>query len=128
MANDKQSTTEPTSILEWSVRGASLLLVTALLAYLAWDAIRPTQDPSFQVEIHREHLQQRESGWSLPIDITNRGTRAVSQLRYEVVDSSTTRPGVLPLLGGGETLTVEAWFAEEPRVEEVDVRILTFSP
>ena len=117
----------PPTVLVWSVRGLSLLLILALLAYLVRNALQPNEAPSFTFEIMTDDCEQRLGRWVLPVSIMNEGDVSTHTLTYEVsVGQSDTQEIDLLLLGPREQLTHEFWYDEDPRGKSIECRVISY--
>lgn len=110
----------PPTLLEWGVRVFSMLILVGLTGYLLWTAFQPTVDPQFRFKIDPQQIAQRGTSWVVPLELTNEGSKAIEDL--EVVLEVRSGPAVIEesavtykLLGAGESIKGEYWFAEDPR-------------
>ncbi len=118
-ATDAEEPAEPPTLLEWSVRGMSLLLVLLLLGYVVWVSVQPPTPIHFEYGVEWERLEERDGAWVLPVTLQLRG-EGVQDLTItaELADGEEVIEEVpleFPLMGQNETEQLELWFEEDPR-------------
>ena len=128
--DDKGETAPPPSWLVWTVRVFSVGTLLAIIAYLLYLALRTDIPASFEIKPDFDAVAQRGVAWTLPIDVVNVSTEAVSDLMIEVVQTGpngeTARTATLVLVGEGETLELEMLFPERPRADAIETRVLSY--
>ena len=125
-APDDREQVLPPTIIEWSVRGVSLLLLLALVGYVGWHALQPARPTRFTYEVDMGDLREVGEEWALPASIRNEGDTSVLDLKVvgelsdggaEPVDEAEV---TLPLLGARESADFTLWFSEDPREFELE--------
>lgn len=122
----------PPTILEWSVRIGSLLILVGLTIYLIATGLLPTQPPKFDVAFDVEQSMQREGRWVLPVEVINVGTLAVEDLQLtlalvkpdgEVVEEISS---TISLIGQNELFNLEFWLDEDPRNFDLEIKVNSY--
>ncbi len=130
---DQQS--PPPTILSWSVRGVSLLIVLSLIAYFSWAAIRPIQPPSITFEVKENKIERRGATWMMPVDITNEGTVSIRSLTVGVTFPDPLASGLpreqektvmIRLLGAKETVATTFAFTADPRTATPEFFVVSY--
>ena len=75
--------------LEWLVFGVGALLVSATVGYLAYDALAVTQSPP-KLEVRLGDPAPAPDGYSVPVVVENRGTKAAATVVVRVEDHRNT--------------------------------------
>lgn len=128
--DDKGETAPPPTWLVWTTRILSVGTLAAVVGYLLFLALRAPVPASFEIRPDFDAVAPRGEAWTLPLDVVNVSTEAVSDLMIEVVqegvDGETARTATLMLLGEGETLELEMLFPERPRPDTTETRVLSY--
>ena len=117
------------SFVEWAARAVSALSLLALFGFLIYSATKPHIGPNFKYEIAYDKIEERRNGWAVPINITNRGTVAISEFIYEVRMRSASmsefdvKRGRVAVFGAGESVATEVWFDRDPRDADFEFRV-----
>lgn len=115
----------PPTAVEWGVRALSVLLLLALVGVVIWGAMRPEEPVYFDFEVKKEQVRTTGEQWVVPIKVQNRGSHSIRDLtitaqllddQENVVDEAEL---VFPLLGYGESVSLDVWFGEDPRAYEL---------
>ncbi len=143
MSNDKEKKSEkedqqagagedkkaPT-LLVWTVRGLSLLLIFSILGYLTWSAMRAREEPRFVYELHLDKCAERDGRWVLPVTVTNEGTVSAHDLTAAVSvngpDGRSEQQITFPMIGAREELTLEFWYDEDPRGKKIRATTISY--
>lgn len=121
------------SLLEWTVRGISLLLIAALTGYVVWAALQPPQNPYFTFEVQTEQIEQRGDEWVVPIQLTNEGTISIEGVAVSgellaadgtVVDEEAMQ---FELIGNRESKDFELWFDRDPARHELRFNVTGYT-
>ena len=112
----------PPTILEWTVRAASLVLVVGLIGYLMVTGLQAADPPLFSFEVGT--VEASGNAWRVPVVMTNDGDVGVSVVEVtlevlaggEIVDSESI---TLPLLGAGGSAEIEFWVDEDPTTNTI---------
>lgn len=74
------------NLLERVVTTLGVLLVVALLGYLAWTATRPTGPPDVRLEVETGPAEARPGGrYAVPLTVRNTGRQTASEVVVELV-------------------------------------------
>lgn len=117
----------PPTWLSWSIRGASLVLIVGLLGYFSFMATQPDTRPTITFVVEKFDIEQRGTGWAVPVRVKNTGSMSVHALK--VKGALTQVPGEpeetadIPLLGPREEVSVTLWFDEDPRRKRVEMSV-----
>lgn len=114
-SNDKKSKQQdpPATIVEWTVRGVSFLIVLSLLGYFGYTASQPNESPFFECNVIGEEIEQRGNGWVMPVEVQNKGDISVSNVNV-IVEEPNRSSLVVKMLGSKEKVKIEFWFDERP--------------
>ncbi|PHI19830.1 hypothetical protein CEQ90_10580 [Lewinellaceae bacterium SD302] len=112
----------PPTLVSWSIRLTSILLVATLLIYFIWSMLQPVERPSFDFAVQNDQIEQRNGNWVVPVSVTNRGDVSVLNLAIEATlkTSTESRETNIRLLGPGESISVEFTFSEQ--LSEADLK------
>lgn len=119
----------PPSPVEWVARGLSLLLMAALVGYVAWLGVGAPAEADVRVTPRLDEVRAVDASWALPVDVENLGGRSLIDLGLSVAlvdDSGATLESSdlqVPLIAHDERLRAELWFSRDPREHEVEVDI-----
>ncbi|OAV44246.1 hypothetical protein [Lewinella sp. 4G2] len=112
--------TPPPTILSWTIRGVSLLVIFGLLIYFLVAAIQPTAPAGANVEYKVADIEQREGRWVVPFKVINTGGMGLHLIKVKgtlpAEPEDVEKTIIIPLLGSGERVTSEFRFEEDPRV------------
>ena len=127
-ASDSAQNQKPApTLLSWTVRGISLAFIVSIIGYFIWSAAQPDVHPTFTFEVEQEKIEQRGTGWAMPVNITNTGLMSVHAL--EAVATLTGVGGKqeenvnIVLLGPNESVTATFWFDQNPRDKGVEFSV-----
>lgn len=121
------------TIIEWSMRGLSALILMLLFGFLVYGTMQPAVGPNFVMSVQHEKIEQRRNGWAVPITITNKGTVAIGDVIYQVMGTASdgsplnTKQGRIAILGSGESVDAEVWFARDPHGAELRLQVDTYT-
>lgn len=127
MSKDKnpksQSAGPPPTLVEWSFRGFSLLLVLSLIGYFIHEALQPEIRPEFSIHVKEDKIRQVNNRWVVPVEVSNKGTLDVHHLKIQAKlilsedpRQEETENSEIPLLGCDEQVSLEFWFTHSPKV------------
>ncbi|SEQ24101.1 hypothetical protein [Neolewinella agarilytica] len=127
----KDSSTEqqpPPTIIAWSVRGVSLLLILSLIGFFIWSALQPRIEPAFDLAILDDKIERRGEEWVLPVEVTNRGSISVHKLKVKASLSNKAKGAaeeahIVPMLGPNEMVTLVFWFDQDPRQSQPQLSV-----
>lgn len=127
------------TILSWSIRGISLLIVVSLIGYFLWSAARPVVEPKIVFEVLDDKIEQRGGSWAMPVEVTNKGTVSIHTLTIgaaltpsyssagkEEAKSREEESVEIPLLGPNEMVTATFWFDQDPRKQNPRFAVKTY--
>ena len=127
---NSESQQPPPTILSWTIRGVSLLIVASLLGYFTYSWIRPTVKPAITFEVLTEEIEQRGTGWATPVKITNDGTMSVHELTVTgTLTSAAGQPSqdlTILLLGPNEQVQGTLWFSDDPRGKGLEMTVASY--
>lgn len=118
--NDKQR-----SIAEWTTLAMSVLIVAGMIAAVSWLNFRGNEEPPVVVvEPHLDAIREDESGYYLPVTITNNGDTTVAEaMVLGELDSGEGEPETaeitIPFLAGGESVGGAFVFRSNPAEGEL---------
>ncbi|PHN02194.1 hypothetical protein [Flavilitoribacter nigricans] len=117
----KQKKAPPPTIVEWSVRGFSLLIIFSLIGYFLYGAFQAERKPEFLVEVKQDEIRQIGNRWVIPVDVSNKGTYDVHQLKIQArlklpngPEAYEAETSEVLLLGCDEKVSLEFSFAHDP--------------
>ena len=120
-ASSERTTAERITLL------ASMLILVGILALATWANVR-TGDapPTIQVEAHLEDVRETDSGFYLPITITNTGGLTAQDVTVTgELDTGEEQPETaditITFLAGGEEESAEMVFTTDPNDGEFTV-------
>lgn len=109
----------PPTLFSWAIRGISLLIILGLVGYFVAAALQPQEPPVFKFTVKNEKIEQRGTGWAVPVDVVNNGTMSVHALKVKATltdhPDQPEESADIVLMGPGETVTATFWFGEDPR-------------
>jgi len=115
--------------LEWVVLGASVVLLVALIGYLAVTAVSTTTPPAISFVGHPDEARSTDAGWELPVTVRNDGGEAASMIAIEatasVAGETETAQLEVDLLGPGTEDQLVLVFSDAPD-GEVEIRLVGF--
>lgn len=122
-------TTPRKNAVEWLVFAASLLLITAVVAYLVYAAATSSNEPPrLMVEIGT--IADVESGSRVELRVLNRGATTAANVVVEVIDDA---PGArdraevtLAFVPHGSSRRAWVVFSEHPHRERLRARVLGY--
>jgi len=130
-AEDSGTQQQPApTILSWSIRGLSLLLIIALLGYFVWAAFQPEVKPDITFEVQTEKIEQRGREWAVPVKITNSGGMSVHNLSVQAAlpddEKADARLAEIMMMGPGEEISTTFWFNEDPREKTIECTVNSY--
>ena len=120
----------PPTILSWSIRGFSVLLIVALLGYFIYSWAKPTVMPQIEFTPLVEKIEQRGTGWAVPVKIVNKGTMSVHALSVRgtltaVAEQPAETLDIL-LLGPNEQVQGTLWYDQDPRGKGLEMSVCSY--
>ena len=119
----------PPSPVEWTVRIASVVLVFALLSFVLYNAVTSDATSGFETEVLVDEVEQADSGWIVPILITNQGAEGITEVDFTVEQPGQSSEALhvrIPLIGQGEQRRIHVHLAEDPATSPPSVTIRSF--
>ena len=122
------------TIIEWSVRLISLLLILGLLVFFIYNALQPQVKSTVVFQVQTEKISQMEDSFRLPVKITNEGTGSVQGLKVraemtymiEGKEKKEAEDLTLLLMGPGESKGVVFVFDKDPRNYHVTFEVVSY--
>jgi uncharacterized protein (TIGR02588 family) len=116
--------------LEWAVLGLSVVVIVALVGYLAVTAVSTATPPAISVVAHAEEARSIDAGWEVPVIVRNDGGEAAAAI---AIDATATVAGVtetaqleVDLLGPGTEEELVLRFSAAPD-GELELRVVGYS-
>ncbi len=115
--------------LEWAVLVASVVVIVALVGYLAFTAVATTTPPAISVAGRPDEARITDAGWELPVTVRNGGGEAAAMIAIEgtasVAGEAETAGLEIDLMGPGTEEELILVFSEAPD-GQVELRLIGF--
>jgi uncharacterized protein (TIGR02588 family) len=120
--------------LEWTVFACGLVLVVAMLGYLAYEGATMGSDPP-SIEVRLGTPEQRTHNFIVPVTVTNHGDETAEGITVEVtLENNGSGAGGEPVRGEltiaflPRRATREGWvtFQQDPRAARLNARVLGY--
>ena len=116
--------------LEWAVLGSSVVVIVALVGYLAVTAVSTATPPAISVVAHPDEARSTDAGWEVPVTVRNDGGEAALTVAIEgtasVGGETETAQLEVDLLGPGTQEELVLRFSAAPD-GELELRLVGFS-
>lgn len=126
------STASGRSTVEWITLGISGAVLLAILGTITWLSFRgPETPPVITVEPNMEQLRRDESGFYLPVVISNTGDTTVADAIVQAeLDTGSGQPETaevtVDFLDGSETVAATFVFREDPASGELTTGVTSY--
>lgn len=122
------------TVVEWSVRGISLVLIIGLIVFFTVQAFSPVEQTKFNYEIIDKDIAQVGNSWHMPVKITNQGSKSIHELTLDaILEYSEKNKSVsekvsfsIRLFGPGETRKAIFVFNKDPRQHEITFDVASY--
>lgn len=124
-AQESEASAAPPTIIGWSLRAFSGLIILVLFGYLLVKAISPQTALKLKVEPQWNERTQRSGELLVPVRITNDSTRTARDLTIELQPAGQSAIELdIMLMGPGEAMTY-VLNLKKP-AERLDYRVVSF--
>lgn len=124
--SEEENASPPPTLLIWFTRLVSGGLLVLIVGYLVYLSRVDDVAPEFTITPKFDEIVQHESHFALPVDIINGATEAVTNVKVEIVFDGVSRTLTLPLMGQGETASIEVVFETRPTPEALETMVLAY--
>jgi uncharacterized protein (TIGR02588 family) len=120
------------SIAEWTTLGISIAIVAAILGLITFLYYRGTEEaPRIEASANLEGLRHEQSGYYLPVEVTNEGDQTVEDVIVEAeLDTGEGQPQTAEItvmfLAGGERATGTFVFEDDPSQGDLTVHATSY--
>ncbi len=122
----------PPTWIEWGVRAVSFALVAALVTYVLVTGFRSNDPPTFEFDIDRAAIEQRDGSWVVPVVMRNAGDVSVTDFEADLVvaaaDGSIVERNTVhvEIFGHGASVDTEFRLTVDPRAHNLAVDIASY--
>ncbi|NNC47023.1 MAG: hypothetical protein HKO13_01140 [Sphingomonas sp.] len=95
----------PPTALGWVARIVSIALLLILVGSIVLQIVQPERDIEFDVSVVAEDIREQNGRYLIPVDITNKSTKAAREVTLELDTGTETTEVDLTMIGQQETIT-----------------------